>query len=282
MRTFRIALIGYGAIGRVHAHGYRALPFLYGVPPDFAQVVAVATSRPETAEAAARELGCAVWSGDYLEIVARDDVDVIDCYTPNGAHHDIVIAAAQAGKHIYCEKPLALDVAQGLRMLAAAEAAGVATQMTFNFRFFPAITHARQLIDEGFVGRVYSFRARYYRSRYIDPQLPISWKLRMRDSGGGALVDLGSHALDLVSCLLGRMDSVQATLETVIRERPVARGSSEMAPVDVDDLALMHVRLATGSTNQGGDGRRTTQRRRRRLGGGERCPAACGSVIELN
>jgi predicted dehydrogenase len=240
-------MIGYGGIGRVHVMAYRAIPFHYGLPADTINIVGVATTRPETAKRAASEIGCEVWTADYRELLARDDIEVVDCCVPNHMHEEIVVAAAEAGKQIYCEKPLAMDVVQGQRMVAAAERAGVKTQMTFNFRFFPAITRARQLVEEGFLGRVFSFRGRYYRSSYIDYDKPLSWRLRKEVSGGGALFDIGSHAMDLIYCLLGDFGAVQATLETLIKERPIAAGSSEKALVDVDDIALMHVRLTDGT-----------------------------------
>jgi predicted dehydrogenase len=237
-------MIGYGGIGRVHGMAYRALPFHYGFPADMVRIVGVATSRPETAEKAAGELGCNVWTADYRELLARDDVDLVDVCVPNRWHEEIVLAAARAGKHIYCEKPLAMNVAEAQRMVDAVAKAGVHAQMTFNFRFFPAITRARQLMDEGFLGRIFSFRGRYYRASYIDYDKPLSWRLRKEIAGGGALFDLGSHILDLIHYLLGEFDSVQATLDTLIRERPVAPGAAERAPVTVDDIALLHARMA--------------------------------------
>jgi len=247
MKPLKIGIVGYGAIGKVHALGYRAIPFLYGLPADTVQIAAVATSRPETAQEAAREIGAPFSSADYRELLARDEIDVIDICAPNHLHEEIVVAAAAVGKHIYCEKPLALSVESGERMVSAVRQAGVKTQMTFNFRYFPAIQRARQMIADGALGRLFSFRGRYYRSSYIDPLKPTSWKLRRETSGGGALYDIGSHVLDLLYALLGDFGSVQATLETVIRERPVAKGSTQMAEVDVDDLALLHARLATGA-----------------------------------
>jgi predicted dehydrogenase len=132
-------------------------------------------------------------------------------------------------------------------MVAAVEAAGVKTQLTFNFRFFPAILRARQLVEDGFLGRVFSFRGRYFRSSYINYDKPLSWRLRKEISGGGALLDLGSHVLDILYYLLGDFDSVQATLETLIKERPVAPGAQEKGAVDVDDIALMQLRMASGT-----------------------------------
>lgn len=250
MKQIGVGMIGYGGIGRVHVMGYRNIPFHYGLPADSVNIVGVATSRPETAEKAAREIGCPVWSADYLDLLARDDVDLVDICAPNNVHEEIVAAAAAAGKHIYLEKPLSMNVAEGRRMVAAVEQAGIKTQMTFNFRFFPAITRARQLVEEGFLGRVFSFRGRYFRASYIDPNKPLSWRLQKEISGGGALFDLGSHVLDLVYYLLGNFGSVQATLDTLIKERPIAAGSTEKGPVDVDDIALMQLRMAGGVLGQ--------------------------------
>jgi len=263
MKKLNIGMIGYGGIGRVHLMGYRNIPFHYGLPADTVNVLGVATTRPETAQKAAQEIGCDIWSDDYHELLARDDVDVVDCCVPNHKHAEVVLAAAEAGKHIYCEKPLAMTVAEGQRMVKAVEKAGVKTQLTFNFRFFPAITRARQLVDEGFLGRVFSFRGRYYRSSYIDDNKPLSWRLQKDISGGGALFDIGSHVLDLIYFLLGDFGLVQATMDTLIKERPLAAGSTEKGPVDVDDIAFMHLRMAddtlglveisrmgTGTTNE--------------------------------
>ncbi|MCC7448771.1 MAG: Gfo/Idh/MocA family oxidoreductase [Anaerolineae bacterium] len=244
LKPLNIGLVGYGGIGRVHALAYRAIPFYYGLPAGLINVVGVATTRQETAEKAAREIGCDFWTDDYRQLIARPDIDVIDCCTPNNAHEEVILAAAKAGKHIYCEKPLAMDVAEGKRIVEAVQAAGVKSQMTFNFRFYPAIIRARQLISEGFVGRVFSFRGRYYRSSYISADKPLTWRLRREYTGGGALFDLGSHILDVVYYLLGDFGSVQAVLDTLIKERPVAANAAEKAPVDVDDIALLHLRMA--------------------------------------
>ena len=247
MQRINIGLVGYGGIGRVHAAAYRAIPFHYGLNADSINIVAVATTRMETAKQAAAEIGCDVFTTDYRDLLARHDIDAIDICTPNNSHHEIVLAAAAAGKHIYCEKPLAMNAAEALSMSQAAAAAGVKTQMTFNFRFFPAIARAKQLIDEGFLGEVFSFRGRYHRSSYISRDKPLSWRLQRETTGGGALFDLGSHILDLLYFLLGDFDSVYGTLDTLIKERPLAPGAKEMGRVDVDDIALLHTRLPDGA-----------------------------------
>ena len=131
-------MISYGGIGRVHVMAYRAIPFHYGLPADTINIVGVATTHQETAKKAAAEIGCEIYTTDYRELLARDDVELVDCCVPNHKHEEIITAAAEAGKHIYCEKPLAMNVAEGQRMVQAVEKAGIKTQMTFNFRFFPA------------------------------------------------------------------------------------------------------------------------------------------------
>ena len=247
MKPIGIALIGYGSIGRVHAMAYRDLPFHYGLPADAIRLVGVATSRAETAQRAAREIGCPVWTGDYRTLLARDDVHAVDICVPNHLHEEVVRTAAAAGKHIYVEKPLATTVAGARRMAEAVDQAGVKVQLTFNYRFIPAVTRARQMMDAGFAGRIFSFHGCYRRSSYISPDKPLSWKFRQETAGGGALFDLGSHVLDLVAYLLGDVASVQATMETIIALRPVAAGSDRLGPVEVDDFDLLQLRLADGS-----------------------------------
>lgn len=247
MPKIRIGLIGYGGIGRVHAAAYRAISFHYGLRADSIEIAGVATSRAETAKRAAEEIGCSFFTDDYRELLDRDDVDMVDICTPNNSHHEIVMAAAEAGKHIYCEKPLAMNVAEAAGMARAVRAAGLKAQATFNFRFFPAVTRAKELVDAGFLGQIFSFRGRYHRSSYISSEKPMSWRLRREITGGGALFDLGSHILDLLYFVLGEFDQVNGALDTLIPERPAALGSTAMERVEVDDIALLHARLRDGT-----------------------------------
>jgi predicted dehydrogenase len=243
----RIGLIGYGGIGRVHALAYRTLGFHYGLPADSITVHGVATTRKESAERAAGEIGCSIAVSDYHELLQDPGIDAVDICVPNHLHEEVVVAAAQAGKHIYCEKPLAMDPAGGRRMVEAAESAGVTHQVGFNFRYYPAVLRARELIREGFLGKPFSFHGRYFRSSYIDPTKPLSWRLRKETARSGALFDLGSHIIDLSYFLLGDFRAVKATTRTLIAERPLARDTAETGPVDVDDLALLSVETASGT-----------------------------------
>jgi len=250
MKQIGIGMVGYGGVARVHGMAYRAIPFHYGLPAGTVKIVGIADRNCDATEAAASELECEVCTTDYQELLGRPDVDVVDICVPNHMHEEIILAAAAAGKHIFCEKPLAMDVAQGRRIVDAVEKAGVKHQLNFNFRFYPAVSRARQLIEEGFLGRVFSFRGCFYRSSYINPDKPLSWRLSKSIAGGGALFDLGSHVIDLIYYLLGEFGSVQAVTDTLIKERPIAPGSKEKGPVDVDDIVLMQVRMANGALGE--------------------------------
>ena len=242
-----IGLVGYGMIGRVHALAYRDLPLYYpgALPP--IELAACCTARPETARLAAAEAGFRAWCADVDELVARDDVSVVDCCAPNYLHRRVLLAAIAAGKDAVVEKPLALDAAEAREIADAAGRAGVRIGLLFNYRFVPAIARARQIVGEGFLGQVYHFHAEYLHTGYQSPERPMGWRLRRSRSGGGALVDLGSHLADLTRFLVGEFDAVLATTRTYVAERPVAPWSPDREPVDVDDAAWVQARLAGGA-----------------------------------
>ncbi len=162
-------------------------------------------------------------------------------------HKDFLIEALEREKHIYCEKPLTLNLKEAEEVLKAAEKSHIVHQMTFEYRFIPAIMRAKQLIEEGLLGDVFSFRGSYLHSGYIDPSRPMSWRMDKKKAGGGALFDLGSHVLDLVRYLLGEYKAVFATTPTFIQERPLPEDSGKKAAVEVDDLAFLQVEMASGA-----------------------------------
>lgn len=247
MNRIGIGMVGYGMIGRVHCLGYKALPLLYpGQLPEL-YLAGVATARPRTARAAAQEAGFSKAFETVTALLEDETVTVIDCVTPNDRHHDLLLQAIAAGKPVYCEKPLALNGGEARQVAAAARAAGVPVGLTFNYRFIPAVIRAGELLAEGALGEIYTFRADYLHTGYQDPLRPMSWRMRRAQSGGGALVDLGAHVIDLVRCLLGEFASVQCITRTFVTERPVAAGSPELESVDVDDAAWLQARLASGA-----------------------------------
>lgn len=245
MQTLGIGLVGHGSAGRMHALAYRTLSSYYDPLPAEPKLVGVCTSREETGLKAQKEHGFQFHYTDYRLLLERDDISIIDCCGPNSLHRAVVVDALKAGKHVYCEKPLAMNLKEAKELAALARRSGLKCQMVFNYRFVPAAIRAKQLVVEGALGEVISFRGAYLHSGYLDPRRPMSWRLRKAQAGGGVLMDLGPHILDLLRHLLGEFASVFAEMRTLIPRRPSPdrRGVEE---VDVDDLALLQLRLQNG------------------------------------
>lgn len=240
-----VGVVGYGFIGKVHTFAHRALPFFYDPLPARTRLVGVCTAGGASGEKA-KQAGFEFATTDWRDLLGRSDIHVIHCCTPNDAHRDLLVAALAAGKHVYCDKPLARTLAEAEDVARAAQKASVVHRMTFNYRFVPAIMRAKELVNEGFLGDVFQVRAAYLHAGYVDPRRPRTWRLQMARAGGGALMDLGVHVIDLVRHLAGEFDQVSARLETFIRERPDAQ-TGQPAPVDVDDVALVQARMASGA-----------------------------------
>ena len=241
-----VALLGYGGIGRLHALAYGQLPYLYpagGIRPELRWVY---TSRAETARRAVAETGAPHGGTDLDAVLADPAVDAVDVTLPNHLHVPTVMRALEAGKHVYCEKPLAATLSDAERLQDAVHGASGVFAMTFQYRFLPALLRARALLEAGAIGRVFTFRAEYLHSGYQDPARPLSWRMRKDQGGSGALGDLGSHVVDLVHYLMGGIEAVQGHLETFIPRRPVAKGSDETGDVTVDDVAWLRARLVSG------------------------------------
>jgi predicted dehydrogenase len=244
-----VGIIGFGFMGRMQAFCHRAIPWYCDVPVS-TRLVAVATSRTETAERA-KAAGFEFATADWRELVAREDVDLVHVCTPNDLHAEQTVAALEAGKHVYCDKPMAADLDGAERILAAARPARGKLGVVFQNRFFPATLRAKELVEEGFLGDVLAFRAAYLHSGYVDPARPMSWRLDRARSGAGALGDLGSHAIDMMLHLVGPFTTVSATLDTLVKERPPSGGRHEgggMVAVEVDDAAYLAVRTLSGAT----------------------------------
>jgi predicted dehydrogenase len=247
MSILGIGMAGYGGIGKLHTLAYRSIPSYYPNFPRY-KLAAVCTRSEKSAQAAAADGGFAKAYTDLQDMVADPDVHVIDCVLPNDAHKAAVLATLKAGKSIYCEKPLALTGAEARELAAVAAASTGTLGMTFNYRFVPAIQKARRLVESGALGEIYRFHAEYLHTGYQDASRPLTWRMRMATSGGGAIMDLGSHVIDLVRYLAGEFDSVSATTKTYITQRPLSKGSAETGPVDVDDAAWIQATLKNGAS----------------------------------
>jgi len=256
--VLRVAMIGYGFMGAAHSQAWRTAPRVFDLPADVEMTVVVGRHAVAVADAAAK-WGWAESATDWREVIARDDIEVVDIVTPGGSHAEIAIAALQAGKHVLCEKPLANAVAEAEAMTDAAEQAaarGIRSMVGFTYRRVPAVTLMRDLIAQGRIGRVQQVRASYRQDWLVDPEMPLGWRLQKEHAGSGALGDIGAHAIDLAQFVTGQeVTSVSGVLETIVSERPVQGSGSGLSgtagegrgPVTVDDLAIFTGRLSSGA-----------------------------------
>jgi predicted dehydrogenase len=257
-RRLRVALIGAGFMARSHTLAYSMLPALYpdlGAQPE---LFLLADANDQQAEAAARRLGYDRWTSDWREAVNDPAVDVVDIVTPNWLHFDIAMAAIAAGKHVYCEKPLAITAAEAKTMADAARKAGVTTIVGFSYLGNPGIQFIKQLVDDGTLGDVWSVKAHFIVDANADPRLPRTWHYERAKAGAGSIADLGSHVFSLVHAVAGTLTQVLGELSTVVTERPEAQGAASygstasadapMRPVENDDIAVVLGRFANGAT----------------------------------
>src|SRR5215471_16759527 len=220
MNELRVAVIGHRFMGRAHANAWRQVGRFFSLPRQ--PVLQVLCGRDLTAaRAAAETLGFREAAASWQEVVRRADVDLVDICTPVALHRPMAVAAAAAGKAVFCEKPLALDVAEAEEMLAAVRRAGVPHMLCHNYRRVPAIALARRLIADGRLGRIHHFRGVYLNDRLVDPQAPRTWRHDRAQAGGGAVTDLGSHMVDLCRFLVGEITEVAADLRTFVTARPL-------------------------------------------------------------
>ncbi|WP_240135308.1 Gfo/Idh/MocA family protein [Streptomyces sp. MUM 178J] len=244
-------MVGYAFMGAAHSQGWRTAGRVFDLPLR-PRLAAVAGRDGAAVRAAAAQHGWAAAETDWRALVARDDVQLVDICTPGDSHAEIAVAALDAGKHVLCEKPLANSVAEAEAMASAAERAharGQTAMVGFNYRRVPAIAYARRLIAEGRLGALRHLRLAYLQDWLVDPDFPLTWRLRREHAGSGALGDLGAHIVDLAQHLAGEpVTGVSALAETFVRERPLPAGDpGRRGRVTVDDAALFTGRLASGA-----------------------------------
>jgi predicted dehydrogenase len=246
MKRIGIGLVGSGFMGRSHSIAFRAAPGIF--PLQVVPALEVLADVDEaTAAAAATSLGFARSTGDWRSLISDSAVDLVDITAPNIWHKPMALAAIAAGKHVYCEKPLAPNAADAAEMAEAAEAAGVQTFVGFNYLRNPLLAFAREVIEAGEIGEVVSFRGIHAEDYMADPAQPWSWRLDPA-GGHGVVADLGSHILSIARFLVGDIVEVAGQIATVVRERPVAPGAAEKRKVEVDDEARALLRFASGAT----------------------------------
>ncbi|MBK8136770.1 MAG: Gfo/Idh/MocA family oxidoreductase [Chloroflexi bacterium] len=257
MKTLNVAIIGTKFMGKAHSNAWLNSPHFFDMPARPVLKVACGQDREALAQFATT-WGWEEIETDWRKVVARPDIDIIDISLPQNLHHEVALAAAKAGKHIFCEKPIAMNLQQAEEMLAAAQAAGIVHYLNHNYRRVPAVMLARQLIDEGRIGTIYHWRGAYLQSWIMDPNFPLTWHLRKETAGAGPNIDLNSHSVDLARFLVGDISEVTAMTANFITERPLpgkgaatfSAGSgeaTEMGKVTVEDAAFLVVRFANGA-----------------------------------
>ncbi len=239
----RIGLIGTGFMGKAHVFGFAAAQRVFDLPFEIV-MHSVSDRTNDLAAEAARTLGFANSSGDWKNLVDDPDIDVIDITAPNAFHKEMALAAIAAGKHVYCEKPLAPLASDARVMADAAEAAGVKTQVGFNYLCNPMLGLARDLICNGELGEIYSYRGIHAEDYMADAESPFTF--RHDPAGGGALADLGSHALATAEFLLGPIERILGDCVTMIASRPDGQGGKRA--VQTDDVGRAFLRFASGAT----------------------------------
>ncbi|KRP58724.1 Gfo/Idh/MocA family protein [Pseudomonas trivialis] len=245
MRELGIGLIGTGFMGRAHALAFNNARAVFDLPLQL-KLVVLADADGERAERCAKAWGFAQAQGDWQALINDPRVDVVAITTPNHLHYPMAMAAIAAGKAVYCEKPLAVNLEQADAMRQAARAAGVITRVGYTYQHNPMIGLARQMIANGELGRIISFQGEFSEDFMADPASPWSWRCEV-EHAGGALADLGSHVLSMARYLVGEVVSVCADTQTVHGQRPVVKGSETLQAIAVDDQTHALLRFANGA-----------------------------------
>lgn len=257
MKKLNVGMIGYKFMGKAHSNAWKKAPYFFDTPVE--PVLKVICGRHEgPLKAFADRWGWEEIETDWKKVIEREDIDIVDIGVPTHLHHEIALAAAKAGKHIFCEKPMAVSYDQAKEMFEAAKENGITHYLNHNYRRCPAVRLAKQLIDEGKIGRIFHWRGAYLQSWIIDPQFPLTWHLQKETAGSGPHYDLNSHSVDLARYLVGEIKSVACMTAQFIPERPLpdeeaagtfkgATTGEGMGKVTVEDAAFMLVEFENGA-----------------------------------
>lgn len=246
-------------MGKAHSNAWRQAPRFFDLKADV-ELHTICGRNPEAVEAARKELGWSNASTDWKAVINSPEIDIVDVCTPNDSHAEISIEAAKAGKHVLCEKPLGMDPAQCQEMLDAAQKANVVHMVCHNYRRIPAIAQAKKMIEDGTLGDLYHYRARYAQDWIVDPEFPLVWRLQKGVSGSGAHGDINAHIIDLGRYLMGEFEEVSSFMHTFIKQRPLedaagkgsglggaSTGERQMGEVTVDDAVTTIGRFKNGA-----------------------------------
>ncbi|HHX65317.1 MAG TPA: Gfo/Idh/MocA family oxidoreductase [Chloroflexi bacterium] len=242
-----VGMLGYRFMGKAHSNAYHRMPVFFWPPVARPRLIAMCGRTESAVAEAALRYGYEGYYLDLDEMLADPRIQLFDNCASANAHAEPTLAAIKAGKHVICEKPLALTAADARAMWQAAEEAGVKHMTGFNYRFVPAVRFVRDIIDEGILGEIYQFRGRYLQEGGDDPNRPYSWRHDRSQGGYGALGDIGVHIIDLARYLAGEIVLVSAMTATYVKERPLADQPDQKRSVTVDDAFVSAVRFANGA-----------------------------------
>lgn len=243
--VYKIGMLGYKFMGKAHTNALTDLSLFFPEAPE-AELEVIGGRTEESVAQAKDQFGFNRYTTDWEEMVEDDEVDVFVNLGPNYIHPEPSIRALEEGKHVLCEKPLAVELEDAERMVEVAEDEKGMTACGFNYRYVPAIEMAKNLIEDGFLGEIYQFRGLYLQDWLLDPEAPWSWRNDEELAGSGALGDLGAHSIDLAHYLVGDINSVSGQMKTFVDERPVP-GEDETRPVTVDDAYTMQAEFDNGA-----------------------------------
>jgi len=254
--SINVGLVGYKFMGKAHSNAFQRLSMFFN-PSVKVNMKAICGRDENWVKEAADKFGWEGYETSWEKLIQRDDIDVIDIAAPSNVHKEIAIKAAEAGKHVFCEKPLALNLNDAREMLEAAEKNNIKHQIGFNYRFAPAVKLTKKLIDEGKIGKIYHFRGLYLQDWIIDPGFPLVWRLDKKVAGSGSLGDLGAHLIDLARYLVGDFERVTGINKTFIKNRPIvekmtglsaqAQQGGNMGEVTVDDATIFIAEFKNGA-----------------------------------
>lgn len=249
VKPLNIGMIGYGFMGKAHSNAYRRVSNFFELQHE-PILKAICARNAESARTFADQWGYESIETDWRRLIDRDDIDAVDICVPNNLHKEIAIACAEAGKMILCEKPIAMNVAEGEAMCAAVEKAGVPNMVWYNYRRVPAVSFAKQIIDRGDLGRIFHYRANFLQDWTIAEDLPQGgaalWRLDVNAAGSGVTGDLLAHCIDTAIWLNGTINNVSAMTETFVKER-MHNETGKVEPVGIDDACAFMCRFENGS-----------------------------------
>ena len=245
METIKVGLIGTRFMGRAHSNAYMDVATFFDLKAPPLMQVACGLETEDYLKSFSSKFGWKNTETDWKKVVSRSDVDVVDICTSNATHEPIAIAAAKAGKHILCEKPIARNAEEAKRMMEAARDAGVVNMVAFNYRRVPALALAKKMIEEGKIGRVFHFNAVYYQDWLVDPDFPYVWRNDVKESGSGAHGDMNAHIVDLARFLVGDIEAVNGAKEIFVKQRKTDDG--KILNVTADDAMYFLARFECGA-----------------------------------